>query len=157
MKQKYTKFQIALEIIGLLLLAGLVVFICLRWGSLPDKIPGHYNAAGEINRWGDKSEILAMLIIVGVLYLLLTVVTFFPQAWNIPVKVTEANKAAVYGSIKSMLILLKVIFAAAFFYITYTMINLTPMSVYMLPAILLLLSGVIGFSLHKAVKIAKTR
>lgn len=156
MKLKYTKFQLAFEIIALLLMVGLMVFIALNWAGLPDKIPGHYNAAGEIDRWGDKSEILAIPLVGGLLYLLLTVITFFPKLWNMPFKITEENRAAVYGSIKSMLLILKAVFVSAFFYITYCMMQANPLSVFMLPVISLVLVAAIGISILRTVKIAKS-
>ena len=87
MKIKYTKFQITLEIISLLLVIGMIAFVCLRWNQLPKQIPGHYNAMGEVNRWGSKNEILIMPIMSALLYALLTVVSFIPMLWNIPVQI----------------------------------------------------------------------
>ena len=39
----------------LLIIAAAVVFLALRYDSLPERIPMHYNAAGEVNRYAEKS------------------------------------------------------------------------------------------------------
>ena len=32
----------------------------LRWPSLPDLIPAHYDAAGAVHRWGSKAELFLL-------------------------------------------------------------------------------------------------
>ncbi|MEA4821717.1 MAG: DUF1648 domain-containing protein, partial [Erysipelotrichales bacterium] len=48
------------------------------WFFLPDSIPAHYNALGEIDRWGSKYEMIIIPIASLVMYgffLLMTKVT----------------------------------------------------------------------------------
>ena len=52
--------QKLLEGLCLALLVGMILSLVLFWGSIPDQIPGHYNAAGEIDRWGSKWELLLL-------------------------------------------------------------------------------------------------
>lgn len=57
--------QKVLDGLCLAMLAGMILGPLIFWGWIPDKIPGHYNAAGEITRWGGKGE-LFILPIMGV-------------------------------------------------------------------------------------------
>lgn len=84
MKTEYTRFQKMLEIVGIILLVLFVGFIAMSWGELPDKIPVHYNAAGVIDIWGNKGEILILPVITILLYGGLSGITLFPQIWNVP-------------------------------------------------------------------------
>ena len=77
----------------LLLLFGYLISI---WGNIPDKIPSHYNAAGVVDSYGGKGSILIMPIVGAGLYIMMTVVSFFPSVWNTPVKITEKNYLFVY-------------------------------------------------------------
>jgi len=77
MKLKYTKLQLALEIIGLLFLVGMIVFIYTQWDQIPQQVPMHYNALGEIDRWGSKYQTLILPAIGILLYTFMTVVSFF--------------------------------------------------------------------------------
>ena len=39
-----------------------LVAVCAAWRLVPDSIPAHWDAAGEIDRWGSKWELLIMPI-----------------------------------------------------------------------------------------------
>lgn len=64
----------ALEGLCLALLAEGFLLPALLWGRIPKQIPGHYNAAGEIDRWGSKWELFLLPVFSVILYLLLTAV-----------------------------------------------------------------------------------
>jgi uncharacterized membrane protein len=145
LKLKYTKLQIALEIIGLLLLIAMFAFVCIQWNQLPLQIPVHYNATGEIDSLGSKTEILIMPVIGIFLYVLLTVVAFFPQIWNVPVRITKENKEAVYQHTMNLIILLKIEMLAMFFYITYYMATMQPLPITFIPILMIILFGTIIF------------
>ena len=53
-------------------LLGMVLGPILFWGRLPDLIPGHYNGAGEIDRWTGKWELLLMPVFGALMYLFLS-------------------------------------------------------------------------------------
>ena len=52
--------QKTLEGACLVLLAGMILLPFLLWNRLPDQIPGHYNGAGEIDRWTGKIELFVL-------------------------------------------------------------------------------------------------
>ena len=60
---------------------------------LPAKIPTHFDAAGNPNAWGSPATLLFFPAIAVFIYLLFTVVTRFPAAFNYPVRVTAQNRA----------------------------------------------------------------
>jgi uncharacterized membrane protein len=84
------------ETISLLALAALA-FIAINVfhgpHPLPDRIPVHFNAAGQPNGWGSPGALLFLPILAAGLYLLLTVIARFPSLFNYPVKVTDANRS----------------------------------------------------------------
>lgn len=62
----------AWEIFQLALIAAMFVVAAVRWGSVPDQIPVHWNAAGEVDGYGGKFVGLLLLpIITAALYPLL--------------------------------------------------------------------------------------
>ncbi|MEN6339812.1 MAG: DUF1648 domain-containing protein, partial [Clostridiaceae bacterium] len=112
MKPKKSAWGRITETLSLALMIGTIVYLIVMWRSIPDTIPAHYNAAGEVNRWGDKSELIFLPIIGGMLYFLITLVQQYPQAWNTGVAVTEQNRERVYrilgnliGTTKLMMLL----------------------------------------------------
>lgn len=58
------------DIIGYTAFLGSLVFLGFVWGELPDEVPAHYNASGEVDRWGSKYE-LFILPGIGLFILLL--------------------------------------------------------------------------------------
>ena len=71
-----------LNALALLVLAGISLFLAARWQALPSRVPMHYNAFGEIDRWGSKTSLAALLGVAWVLYGLLSVIGRFPALWN---------------------------------------------------------------------------
>ncbi len=86
--------RILLQALGLLLLAAATVFTLLHWRSLPDAIPTHFNAAGLPESYGSKGSLVSLLIFGWVAYGLFTVLSYFPQTWNLPVKTPRAYRLA---------------------------------------------------------------
>lgn len=107
-----------LTTLGFLLLAGTSVYVAVRWQALPDQLPAHYNFAGEIDRWGSKSELLIVLAIGWGLWLLMTAVERFPKIWNTGVEVTPENREQVYRILKSMLEIERLLISGVFAFLT---------------------------------------
>lgn len=60
------------EVLQLGIIAAMFIAAAVRWGSVPDRIPTHWNAAGQVDGYGGKfSGLLLMPIITAGLYLLL--------------------------------------------------------------------------------------
>ena len=127
MKIKPTAADVIMEILSLVLMIGVSLYIFIRWSSIPDKIPMHYNFAGEIDRWGGKGELLFLIAIAWGIWLLITVTERFPKFWNTGVEVTEKNREHVYRTLKYMVKTMKLIIVIIFTYLilhTLTVRNL---------------------------------
>ena len=60
-----------------------LIFVIVKYPSLPDVIPSHFNARGEIDGWSGKASAAFFPSIVGFLMLaIMGPVQFFPQVWN---------------------------------------------------------------------------
>jgi len=141
MEFKYTKLQLALEIVALLLLVGMITFVDIQWNQLPQQIPSHYNAMGEIDSWGSKTQVLFMPVLSILLYVLIAAVSFFPKIWNVPTKVTNENKEIVYRYTKNLLLAIKVEMMCAFSTITYYIASAKQLPVIFLPVFLIIAIG----------------
>ncbi|MFA9379317.1 MAG: DUF1648 domain-containing protein [Lachnotalea sp.] len=152
MKVKKNKYDIFVEMVCLTLLIGVLVYLFLNWSSIPNQIPGHYNAMGKIDRMGSKGELLTLPIIGWVMYLSLTVIENFPGIWNTGVTVTEENKERVYRILKNMLNTVKLIMVAVFVYLTINSVQAISLTVWFLPVFLILVFGSILFFIIKLVR-----
>lgn len=137
----------------IVILIGVFVYLLLNWNQLPDRIPGHYNAAGVIDRWAAKGELLFCPVIALLLYAAMTWLERFPQIWNTGVTVTAENKDRVYRTLKSMLVTEKFITVAMFGYLCITQTTSTPLGGWFLPLSLGFVFGSIIFYIVKLNKI----
>jgi len=153
MKVKKSKYDIFVEIVCLTLLIGVLLYLFLNWSSIPDKIPGHYNAMGKIDRMGSKKELVILPIIGWLMYLVMTVIGNFPQIWNTGVTVTEENKERVYRITKNLLNTVKLIMVAVFVYLTINSSQAIALTVWFLPVFLILLFGSMIYFFIKLVRV----
>lgn len=52
-------------------------YLAYIWNELPKEVPMHWNASGEIDRWGDKSELFMMIfMLTGITYLIFLVIPY---------------------------------------------------------------------------------
>lgn len=137
MKRKHTKLQLVIEGITLIILISMFIYIITMWGNIPEQIPGHYNFAGEVDRWGNKSEILIYPIISLVLYVLLVVAARFPAICNIPIRITDDNREYVYENIKSMIILLKMELMIMFMYMMISGLKTQSLGKWFIPMLII--------------------
>lgn len=118
MKIKNNKIDILVEVLCLAMLVGVAIYLGINWSTLPDKIPSHYDFAGNIDRWGKKGELLIVPIMSWFLYVMITGVEQIPSIWNTGVKVTAENRYRVYRVLKYMVKSIKLIMVVDFSYLT---------------------------------------
>lgn len=66
-------------------------YLAFAWSKLPEKVPMHYNISGEVDRYGSKTEMLAVMgIIIGInigVYFLLVNINKIDPKKNTPQKI----------------------------------------------------------------------
>lgn len=149
MKVKSNLLDSLKNIFSIFILVGIFIFLWINWGNLPEQIPGHYNASGAIDRWGNKSEIIILPIIAAILYAGLTLLERFPQIWNTGVTVTDENKSRIYSVLKSMIITEKLIVIVVFAYLSIQQVSAKALPTLFLPLFLVLMFGSIAFYIVK--------
>jgi uncharacterized membrane protein len=51
------------------------IYLAFIWNNLPEKVPMHWNGSGEIDRYGDKKELVLMLfLLTGITYFVFLVI-----------------------------------------------------------------------------------
>ena len=144
----------AMNGLSLLLLAGVTAWLWLIWGDIPAQVPLHYNAAGQIDRWGGKGTLIALAAIAWVMYGLLTLVEQIPGAWNTGVKITEENHERVYALLGHLLSTLKGIVCAMFVWILAAAARCQPLPAWFLPVVL---GAVFGDMLYWFIRVFRAR
>ena len=66
-------------------LLGVTVYTVIRYGSLLDRIPTHFDGAGVADAYGHKSSLVMLLFLAWMLFGVLSAVAFLPpDAWSVP-------------------------------------------------------------------------
>lgn len=82
LKLKMTLIEKLLNGLGVLSFLVTILYIIFTWNAIPNQIPGHYNAAGEVTRWGGREELFILLAIGVLLWIGMTVLERFPHVYN---------------------------------------------------------------------------
>jgi uncharacterized membrane protein len=95
------KLSWRIELAHWLVLAGMFAAAAVQWGSLPDRIPVHFNLEGEPDRWGGKFEglLLLPLLALGIYFVALLLPRIDPGRAN------YARFAGVYALIRLLVTL----------------------------------------------------
>lgn len=152
MKVKNSKYDIFINISCLLCLIGTIIYLIIIWNTIPNEIPGHYNALGEVDKITNKSSLIVLPIISWIMYIGLSVVELFPQIWNTGVTVTQENQQRVYRILKNMLVTIKFFMVVSFTYLSINSAKAISLSPLFTPLVLVLIFGSIIFFIIKLVK-----
>jgi len=115
--------NIILRLAALILLLGNIGFVFYHLPQLPETIPTHFGANGEIDGWGSKYSIIAPMGIQGGIYLLLMFLARHPEMHNYMSPITEVNKQRMYAASSAMLEKLNVAVGLIFFTISYSIVH----------------------------------
>lgn len=128
-----------MTVLGFLILLAATVFVLIRWPSLPDRIPSHFGAAGEIDGYSGKSGLIVLLVFGWIMYVFVTVCSFFPSTWNLPGK----NRPGGLQATADMLAILRPLLALMFGWLLFCTASCRGLGTWFLPATL----GAMGLDL----------
>ena len=143
----------SLDIVALVALVTLWVMTASAiFGAqpLPLRVPTHFNLVGKPDGWGSP-QVLWLLPCIGIfLYALMALVSRFPGAFNYPVRVTPANRAALQHLALRLIAWLNAEVICLFVFIQYVIIkaatgSLNGFSPYFFLIALVLVLGTIGW------------
>ena len=86
------------KLLHILALAALAILLWITCDALygPNhligRIPTHFGLDGQPNAWGEPKMLLMLPAVAAFLYLIMTVASRFPGAFNYPVRVTAQNR-----------------------------------------------------------------
>jgi hypothetical protein len=112
-----------LEIAALAGLVGIGIMVWTCWPSLPARLPTHFGASGLPDAWGGKGSLFSLPLVGLLLYVTMTVIYCYPQIYNYPGKLTEANAERQYRLARSLVQWIKVEIVWLFWYLEWQTIQ----------------------------------
>lgn len=153
----------SLEVVGLGMLG---VLYWMTWAALqgpnrlPQRIPTHFDMAGNPNGWGPPNTLLLLPIVATGAYLLITVVAGISTSFNYPVRITAQNLPFIQEQTRNMASLIKVQMIGLFAYIQSAIIEAARSSAFhlsglMIPVFMLVVFGTVGWYLVAIIREGK--
>ncbi|MBP2078418.1 putative membrane protein [Oceanobacillus polygoni] len=103
---------------------GSILLLIINWDSLPDQVPAHYNAIGEVTRWGAKWELLILPSIGVFILVLMQLFEKYPEMHNYPQRLNATNAEQFYQNSRKMINQIKNICLILFAYILYASVSI---------------------------------
>ncbi|MED0973500.1 DUF1648 domain-containing protein [Bacillus paramycoides] len=123
-KIQKTKSEWIWDIIGYSSFLVSIIFLIIIWRNLPEQVPGHYNAAGVVDRWGTKWELLILPGIGVFILLFMQVLEKFPEVHNYPRRFNKSNAEQFYLNSRKVVNQLKNICLFIFILIQYESVSI---------------------------------
>lgn len=114
-KIPFTVLDTLIEWVGVLLLVCFWNYTIVHYTTLPEIIPTHFGAQGKPDGYGEKWMILSLPVIGTILYMGLTLASYYPHTFNYMVTITEKNAVKQYTIAKKMIRIMKVSLILVFF------------------------------------------
>jgi uncharacterized membrane protein len=154
------------EAVSLVLLA---VMGWMAWSALhgpnplPERVPTHFDAAGNANAWGSPRGILILPLLGVLTYAGLSLVSRFPSAFNFPVTVTPQNRERLQALALQMVSMVKAEALGLFLWIEHLVLqamrqgssgNFHPG---FMPVYLVLVLGTVGIHLAAMIRTSRSQ
>lgn len=130
-KPKLSAYQTAVELLSILLMAATLVYALVTFPSLPAKIAGHFNAAGEITSYSGKGSIWLLFGIELLMYVMMTAFICIPSLTekpNMPWDMDPRYKRDIAAETISLLGECKLLCLAMFSYMIWSITQQQPLS-----------------------------
>lgn len=150
-------FDYWIEGLTLVVIILLIVLPAFYYNQLPDRIPIHFDGAGNPDGYGSKSMIWLLPGIGLVLYVILFQITKYPHTFNYLKPITEQNARQQYQIASQLMRVLNLITSSIFCYITWQTIQVglgkaTGLGNLFLFVSLAVMFGAMGFYIFKSTK-----
>lgn len=148
LKLRLSSHDHVVEFLGLSFMIILIAIPIFYYNQLPERIPTHFNTAGEPDGYGGKTSLFLLPAIGFLMYILLTVLAAFPHIYNFPVKITTENAEVQYRLATRLLRVLKTVILILFSFISWMTVRAAAGSVLglgkmFLPVFFILIFGVV--------------
>jgi uncharacterized membrane protein len=127
---------------------------------LPARIPTHFNAAGQPDGWGTPGMLWLLPVVAAIIYMLMTLVSRYPGAFNFPMRTAPAARRQLEGLALNLIGWLKAEVIGLFAWIQYETVQLArrgqgTLSTLFLPAVMVVVFGTIAWHIAAMRRVAR--
>lgn len=157
LKLRYSFLEKAFIVLSAVIIIINFIIVIRYWHKLPNIIPTHYDAVGNVNGTGGRGSILILPIMGAAIFVMLTFFSRFPQYYNYPFNITEKNAKYQYKNARKLMLIMNLEIACCFSYISLRTIysiltNTSGLGILFLPIFLILIFGTTGYFIWRMFK-----
>lgn len=151
-----TVLEKAADLIGFIVFLSWIGYLVYAWGQLPDQVPGHFDAAGNIDRWGSKWELIILPIIAAILTVFMAFLEKHPE-WHNYMNLNESNIEFQYKNSRLLLNIMKNEILVFLAYISFRSLQVSlgkadSLGIAFLPVFLIVLFGTMIFFVVRSLR-----
>lgn len=142
-------FERLFDVVAFVFLVISIIHLIGQYGGLTDRVPAHFNGAGEVDRYGNKIELIILPIIASALWIGMTVLEKYPHTFNY-LNLTKDNAEAQYKNGRLMMNVLKNEAVLLFSYLSFQSIQIShgvaeDIGAFFMPVFLIVIFGSVTF------------
>lgn len=133
-----------------------VLLPLIFWKKIPKKIPQHYNGAGEVDIWSDKTSLILLFFVILFLLGMMSVVTYFICTSGSSANASESEKKT-YGRLYPVIVLMNLCLMLMFAYMVFCSVTCRALGKWFLPVSLLLTFAPLVWYIYRNTKETTTK
>jgi uncharacterized membrane protein len=145
-----TSFDKMVGLTSIMLTVATIVFALWKYDSLPQSIATHFDAYGKVDKWGDKSSIWGLVIVLSIVSMVLLYIRPYARYFNHTVTITEDNAQFQYQNSYAMMTWMSFLISCIGLMLVSSIITFGRPMFWMLPLILVMIFGSIGYFVYRA-------
>ncbi|MEE0884654.1 MAG: DUF1648 domain-containing protein [Faecalimonas sp.] len=138
-------------IIGALAILLPIVF----WNKIPDTLPMHYNAAGKVDNWSDKSTLILLFFVIALLMGVMSIAVYLVKT-NMESRYSKDAEKSEMRVAYPIVILMNLVVQIMFAYIMFCCVTCRPLGTLFLPIFLTATFAPLVYLIYKCGRIQAT-
>ena len=143
-----SKLYRKLHKISLVLGAFTIVLPLAFWNRIPEQLPSHFNAAGEVDQWSDKASLILVCFVVALLMGIMSIALYFVKT-NMESRYSKEAEKSEMRIVYPMLCVLNLVMQNMFAYIMLCVVTCRPLGKWFMPVFLVGIFAPIAFVRYK--------
>lgn len=139
------------------LLVGVLSIILplIFWSKIPTEIPMHYNAAGVVDNWEDKSSLILLFFVIAMMMGVMSITVYFVKS-NLISQYSTQDEKSTMSIVYPMIILMNLVLQCMFAYITFCSVTGRNLGTLFLPIVVIGTVAPLGYMVYRCVKLQTT-
>lgn len=134
-KQNIKTFS-KLHRISLIIGALTIMLPILFWNRIPDTLPMHYNALGQVDNWSDKTSLILLFFVVALLMGVMSIAVYLVKM-NMESKYSKDAEKSEMRAAYPVVILMNLVIQIMFAYMMFCCVTCRPLGTWFLPVFLI--------------------